>query len=143
MLCLQHSLFLATERFYLMWTTNKLPAPGQYIYIHHNPWLAGECIEHGQKTKVVLPNDITQQKTEIMEWLPLPIPGDSWIEWTKQEPSPGLFLWIRDPDYPKHYELAWSLGLPGKIKVVLPNDPSFSRITEKEWQEVPPPEIKK
>jgi len=125
------------------WIEKAMPQPGQQIYIPNdtpNKWLAGECIIKNNQTHIVIPNELGPSRI-IKKWLPIPKPNTHWITWALEEPPSGIFLWIRDPEFPEHYELAWSLGTPGQIKVILPNDPSFSKITEREWQRITEPNI--
>lgn len=119
----------------------KQPTPGQYIYVpKDDQWASGECVASQQTIKIIFPNNISQEKIKISRWLPVPSPRqEKWVDWSKEEPPAGTYILIRDPAYPDDYELAWSLGQPGKIEAVFPNDPSNSRVKEEEWQLISDP----
>ncbi len=62
-----------------------------------------------------------------------------WKKWKKSPPPPGCPIYVRDKDAPSEWEIGWAIGPEGETKVLLPNDPSLSRITYDEWQPVPSP----
>lgn len=63
-----------------------------------------------------------------------------WTSLKKKNPDPGFYVYVRDFDTPKIWEIGWAMGETGKMKVAVVNDPTMTPLVFDEWQTVPMPE---
>ena len=71
-----------------------------------------------------------------LQWFYVSDPQEAaWVQWNRHEPAAGEYVWIRD-ETDLVYDIAWALGTPGNISVVLAADSTMTRLVSDEWQRI-------